>query len=65
MSNVRYEKATREQAKLRKKWLITVSVDGKHLGDDSCIVQLLGDLPTAQRIAQVALDLLKHAKSRK
>lgn len=62
MSNVRYEKDQREKAKLRKKYLITVSVDGRHLGDQSCTVQALGDLPTAQRIAKVAVELLKSKK---
>ncbi|HEX5315338.1 MAG TPA: hypothetical protein VFX22_01710, partial [Candidatus Kapabacteria bacterium] len=56
---VRYEKKMRERAILDKKWLVTVSVYGKHLRDDSCTVQASVDLATAKRLTKIALGLLK------
>ncbi len=62
MSIVRYEKEMRERAKREKKFLVTVSVDGKHLKDDSCRVQFLADIPRAREIAAYALGLLIKSK---
>ena len=35
---VHYEKAMRERAAREKKFLVTISIEGKHLKDDSCTV---------------------------
>jgi hypothetical protein len=63
---VRYEKPMRERAKAERKFLVTVAIDGRPAGDDSCTVQCLADLPTAKRIAAIAVQLLnktgKHAE---
>lgn len=56
---VRYEKKMRDRAKTRKRWLATISVDGKHLKDDSCTVQGLVDLAMAKRLTKMAMELLK------
>jgi hypothetical protein len=64
MSNVRYEKPMRERAKREKKFLVTVAVDGRQAGDDSCTVQRVADLQLARRIANLALELLNESKAK-
>jgi len=56
---VHYDKALRERAKQQKKFLVTISVDGKEIGDDSCTVQRCADLKMARRVTGLALELLK------
>ena len=61
---VRYDKTLRERAKTERKFLVTVAVDGRQIGDDSCTVQMLADLKLAQRIGKLVLDLLKTKGNR-
>ena len=56
---VSYEKQMRAKAVNEKKWMVTISVDGKHLGDDSCCVQTLVDMPKAKELAELAIGLLR------
>jgi hypothetical protein len=56
---VHYETAMRERAKREKKFLVTINVDGREAGDDSCTVQRLADLDTAQHLTKLAVELLK------
>lgn len=58
-SVVSYRKDMITRAKTEKKWMVTVSVNGKHLGDDSCSVQALVDLRMARRLTKLALFLLR------
>ena len=64
MVHVRYEKSMRERAKAQKKSLVTVAVDGREAGDDSCTVQLIANTKLAQRIAKLALELLNTPKEK-
>ena len=59
MGIVRYQQKMRDRAVREKKWLVTVSVSGKHLKDDSVTVQALVDLPKAKELHDIALGLLK------
>ena len=62
MKQVRYQQNMRDRAKTERRWLVTIAVDGKHLGDDSCCVQALVDLETAKRISAISVDLLTSKK---
>ena len=61
--NVRYEKKMRDRAIAEKKWLVTVSLDGRHLKDDSCCVQALVELKKAKELARIAVGLLRTGDS--
>jgi hypothetical protein len=61
---VHYEKAMRERAAREKKFLVTISIEGKHLKDDSCTVQALADLPKAKELTKIALELFKREKTK-
>jgi hypothetical protein len=63
-SRVRYKKKMRDRAILDRKFLVTVSVNGKHLRDDSCTVQALVDLAEAKRLTKVAVALLKKPEEK-
>ena len=61
-NSVRYEKQLRERAKHQKLFLVTVSVDGKPIGDGSCTVQRTADLQLARRICKLAISLMRTQK---
>ena len=58
MECTRYPKGMKDRAKLEGKFLLTVAVDGNHLKDGSCSAQLLVDLPTAQKYADIVVELM-------
>ena len=60
--NVHYEAPMRERAARERKWLFTISVDGKHLKDDSMTVQGLADLRMAKRLTRVGLAVMQHGR---
>ena len=62
--NVRYEKAMRERAKVEKKWLVTLEVNGRHLKDDSVCIQRSVNLAKAKELSQLALELLNDRSAR-
>jgi hypothetical protein len=62
---VSYEKNMRDRAAKEGKWLVTISVNGKHLGDDSCTVQALTDVTVARELANRAVALLKKKAEEK
>jgi len=62
---VRYEKQLRDRAKRKKLFLVTVSIDGRAIGDDSCTVQRVADLKLAQQVCHFALQLMNKEARKK
>jgi hypothetical protein len=60
--NVRYEKDQRERAIREKKFLVTIAVNGKHIGDDSMCIQGLADLEFAKRLSNIGLEFLRKPR---
>jgi len=61
--SVRYSQDLRDRAKREKRFLITVSVDGRELGDGSCTIQRIADLKMARRVVKYAIALMKSGRT--
>jgi hypothetical protein len=57
-STISYPAKLRENAKAQKRFLVTVSVNGKFAGDDSIAVQRLADVDMARQVAELATRIL-------
>jgi len=65
MSNVRYEKVHREKAVREKKFLVTIAVNGRHIGDDSMLVQGVADLEFAKLVTKLGLEFLNSNQGKR
>lgn len=56
---VRYRNKLRDYAKKHKRFLVTIDVYGKHIGDDSCCVQTSVGLAEAKSLTAQVFALLE------
>jgi hypothetical protein len=62
---VHYKKEMLDRAKSEKKFLVTVSVNGRHIKDDSCTVQAVVGVDEAKRLTEIAIGLLGKAAEKR